>query len=470
MHIKALKGGHDLLALHQLNPARYPFLLESVSTSPHARYSLLFAFPQETLRLDDLSGKSFCARLDAAWEETPPNLPLSGEEQALPFRGGWFLYLGYELAGQLEPTLKLPTEQGGLPVALAVRVPAAVIVDHHRDETVIVAEDGCRLEFELILDDYQKENPPPTPPFAKEGSKIEVPSNIVENSAASPFEKGGLRGISLQEDPSQRFTAGVKRIREYIAAGDVFQVNLSRAWQAELACEHTASDLYRQLRTANPAPFACLADFRDFAIISSSPERLVRVQNGIVDTRPIAGTRPRGDDPERDQALLEELIAHPKERAEHIMLIDLERNDLGRICEYGTVAVDELMVVESYQHVHHIVSNIRGKLKAGTTPGQVIRAVFPGGTITGCPKVRCMEIIAELEQTGRGVYTGSVGYLNHDGDMDLNILIRTMTLQDKRLTFRTGAGIVIDSVPANELKETRHKARGLLRAIGHDTD
>jgi anthranilate synthase component 1 len=150
------------------------------------------------------------------------------------------------------------------------------------------------------------------------------------------------------------------------------------------------------------------------------------------------------------------------------MLIDLERNDLGRICDYGTVKVDELMVVESYQHVHHIVSNVRGKLQAGVTPGQIIRAVFPGGTITGCPKVRCMEIIAELEQTGRGAYTGSVGYLNHNGDMDLNILIRTMTLTGQHLKFRTGAGIVVDSIAANELTETRHKARGLLRALGHD--
>ncbi|MEZ5452499.1 MAG: aminodeoxychorismate synthase component I [Thiothrix sp.] len=445
MHTKILKGEFDLLALHEQNPSRYPFLLESVSISPHARYSLLFAFPQETLRLDDLGEESFCARLDKVWEETPPSLPLSGEGQEIPFRGGWFLYLGYELAGQLEPTLNLPAEQGGLPIALAVRIPAAIIIDHHTDKTIIVSEESVRNEFSSILADIQGLPSCPSP------------------------DKGRLGGVSLTEDLPEQFTAGVERIRDYIAAGDVFQVNLSRAWQTELPVEYSPADLYRLLRKANPAPFACFADFGDFAIVSSSPERLVRVKEGIVDTRPIAGTRPRGDDPERDQALLNELVAHPKERAEHIMLIDLERNDLGRICEYGTVEVDELMVVESYQHVHHIVSNIRGKLKAGTTPGQVIRAVFPGGTITGCPKVRCMEIIAELEQTGRGVYTGSVGYLNHNGDMDLNILIRTMTLQGKHLTFRTGAGIVMDSVPTNELKETRHKARGLLRAIGHDT-
>ena len=445
MHTQTFKGEYDLLALHSQNPARYPFLLESVATSPLSRYSLLFAFPQENIRLDNLAESGFCERLDAAWsknKETPPNLPLSGEGQEIRFRGGWFLYLGYELVGQLEPTLQLPDTPVGLPIALAVRIPTAVIVDHQRGETVVVAEEGFEEAFTSVLEDMASSCPSP--------------------------DKGKLEGVSLSEDPPGQFIAGVERIREYIAAGDVFQVNLSRAWRGDIQSEHSAADVYRLLRKTNPAPFACLADFGEFAVISSSPERLVRVQADRVDTRPIAGTRPRGADPERDQALLEELIAHPKERAEHIMLIDLERNDLGRICEYGTVNVDELMAVESYQHVHHIVSNIQGTLREGMTPGQIIRAVFPGGTITGCPKVRCMEIIAELEQTGRGAYTGSVGYLNHNGDMDLNILIRTMTLQGKQLQFRTGAGIVMDSVAPNELKETRHKARGLLRALGHD--
>ncbi len=452
MHTKVLKGELDLLALHEQNPARYPFLLESAVTSTHNRYSILFAFPQESLRLDDLGEESFCARLDEAWgksEETPPGLPLSGEEKELPFRGGWFLYLGYELAGQLEPTLKLPQQPAGLPIAMAVRIAAAVIVDHYRGETILLAEEAFKDEFSVLISDIQ---------------------DVTSCSSPDKGRSGGVSSsdVSLTEDTPEQFTNGVVRIREYIVAGDVFQVNLSRAWQAKLSAEYTSASLYRSLRQTNPAPFACLADFGDFAIISSSPERLVRVKDGVVDTRPIAGTRPRGSDPARDTALLEELIAHPKERAEHIMLIDLERNDLGRICDYGTVQVDELMVVESYSHVHHIVSNVRGVLRKGTTPGQVIRAVFPGGTITGCPKVRCMEIIAELEQVGRGAYTGSVGYLNHNGDMDMNILIRTMTMTGQQLGFRTGAGIVMDSVPANELQETRHKARGLLRALGHD--
>ena len=234
--------------------------------------------------------------------------------------------------------------------------------------------------------------------------------------------------------------------------------------------------LYDRLRAASPAPFAGLlageTDGTPWAVVSSSPERLVSVRGDVVETRPIAGTRPRfaGDD---DAARIRELVGNPKERAEHVMLVDLERNDLGRVCTPGSVEVDELMTVESYSHVHHIVSNVRGRLRPEVTPGDAIRAVFPGGTITGCPKVRCMQIIAELEGTGRGAYTGAFGWLNRDGDLDLNILIRSAEVEANgdagrgaTLRFRTGAGIVADSDPQRELDETRAKARGLLKALG----
>jgi len=206
---------------------------------------------------------------------------------------------------------------------------------------------------------------------------------------------------------------------------------------------------------------------------------LLSIRGGIVSTRPIAGTRPRGTSPETDAALVESLLSNEKERAEHVMLIDLERNDLGRVCVGGTVRVDEYMVLETYAHVHHIVSNVSGRLRDDVSPIQVIRALFPGGTITGCPKVRCMEIIAELEGTGRGAYTGSIGYLNRDGSCDLNILIRTLTADTAApgaaapgaapLKFRAGAGIVADSSPSQELAETRAKAKGMLRALESDS-
>jgi anthranilate synthase component 1 len=199
--------------------------------------------------------------------------------------------------------------------------------------------------------------------------------------------------------------------------------------------------------------------------MSSSPERLLSIQGNRVSTRPIAGTRPRGANPEQDAHIVRSLLGNEKERAEHVMLIDLERNDLGRVCVGGSVKVDEYMCVETYAHVHHIVSNVSGVLREAVSPIQVIRALFPGGTITGCPKVRCMEIIAELEACGRGAYTGSVGYLNRDGGCDLNILIRTITAQGGAIRFRAGAGIVADSNADAELAETRAKAKGLLRAL-----
>src|SRR5690606_14818684 len=229
-------------------------------------------------------------------------------------------------------------------------------------------------------------------------------------------------------------------------------VNLSRGWRVPVPATLDPASVYEALRRANPAPFAASLRWDDWAVLSSSPERLVSVRGDEVQTRPIAGTRPRlsGDD---ERLRIEELVGHPKERAEHIMLIDLERNDLGRVCAPGTVRVDELMTVESYAHVHHIVSNVRGRLRRGVTPGQVLAAVFPGGTITGCPKVRCMEIIAELEREGRGPYTGALGYLDRSGDMDFNILIRTLWLRAGVLRLRAGAGIVADSQASAELEE-----------------
>ena len=288
--------------------------------------------------------------------------------------------------------------------------------------------------------------------------EIETLQNTRENTVAKLAD--------ITADHPGIFEAALNQIHEYILDGDVFQVNISRGWNGHFDSDANSATLYRSLCKSNPAPFAGMIRWNNDVLMSSSPERLVSIKQGVVQSRPIAGTRPRGIDSDTDLALIRELLEHPKERAEHIMLIDLERNDLGRVCETGSVEVDELMVVESYEHVHHIVSNVRGTLRRNVTPVDVIRAVFPGGTITGCPKVRCMEIIAELEQQGRSFYTGSFGYLGLDGSMDLNILIRSMLLQQERINFRTGAGIVADSVADAEIRETEDKARGLLRALG----
>jgi anthranilate synthase component I len=273
----------------------------------------------------------------------------------------------------------------------------------------------------------------------------------------------GVESVT-EEDPAA-YLERVSRAKEYVRAGDIYQANLSRPWRVMLSGEPDVGALYNRLCKANPAPFAALAQWRGTTILSSSPERLVRINDGHIDTRPIAGTRPRSRRPGDDLAEMTELAAHPKERAEHIMLIDLERNDLGRVSEPGTVRVDELMSIESYAHVHHIVSNVSGELRGDVTPIGALRAVFPGGTITGVPKFRCMQIIAELEGIGRGAYTGSLGFLGRDGSMDMNILIRTLSVLGRTIELRAGGGIVADSDPQRELEETRAKARGMLAAF-----
>ena len=439
----------DLLALHSLSPEHYPFLLESVSRSAQSRYSILFAYPQERLSAyHNDKQPDFLQQFDALFAENAARQLTADNPLNLPFTGGWFLYLAYELAQQIEPSLVLPavcTNSNDTAIAYAVRIPAAVIIDHSLQCSYIVCETQYAAVFDAIQTDIK------TLRYTKEATQQD---EILHQSISATV---------LTEDLPETYLEGVQSIRDYIQAGDVFQVNYSRAWTGKTAL--SPQQLYQQLRHKNPAPFAALCVFDDWAIISSSPERLVCVNKQIAETRPIAGTRPRSTSNQHDLALLKELINHPKERAEHIMLIDLERNDLGRICQAGTIEVDELMGLESYQHVHHIVSNIKGQLQTDISPGAVLKAVFPGGTITGCPKVRCMEIIAALEQTGRGAYTGSVGYVNHNGDMDFNILIRSFTQMDDSLSFRTGAGIVFDSIAENELHETRHKAKGLLKVF-----
>jgi len=270
----------------------------------------------------------------------------------------------------------------------------------------------------------------------------------------------------------EAYQTAVERVKAYITAGDVFQANIARFWKMPFSHEYLPA-LYDRLRRVNPAPFACFARIESgiepdgglLHVLSASPERLFRISaDGWVDTRPIAGTRKRGVE-EQDAALCKEMLLSTKERAEHIMLVDLERNDLGRVCIPGSVEVNERMIVERYATVQHIVSNVRGKLAEGKDAVDVFRAMFPGGTITGCPKVRCMEIIHELEGQARGPYTGGIGYVAWDGSADMNILIRSFWHMDGMLNWAAGAGIVADSDPAFELMETRHKAAGLLHAL-----
>jgi anthranilate synthase component 1 len=430
-----LPPGFDPLALHRFNPARYPVVLESTADgSRNGRYDIVLAFPGDELRRPAPdAGRPFLAELDAAWRSRRQGQAPAG---APPFRGGWFVFLGYELRAEVEPsTGARPPPRG--PVALALRFPAALVRDRVRDEAVVVVESGagaCRRDIERDL-----------------------------GALPAAREPDGPLATMLLEPAADEFLAAVDAARGLIARGDLYQANLSRRWLGQLRPGVGVADVYARLRRTNPAPFAGLVDWPGLALASSSPERLVRIDGNQVETRPIAGTRPvAGAAPGVRQR---ELLASPKERAEHVMLIDLERNDLGRVCRPGSVRVTDFMTVESYAHVHHIVSGVTGELKAGVTPGEVLAAVFPGGTITGCPKVRCLAEIDRLEGAGRGAYTGSMGYLNHDGSADLNILIRTIEVEGGQMSFAAGSGIVADSDGPRELEETRAKARGLVLAV-----
>lgn len=440
----------DLVALHQMHPDRYPFLLESGAHGPaQARWDILFSFPGERLwqsangviHSDTESRRvesGFLDTLSSWWRDSHTSRTIP---EGIPFAGGWFLFFAYEVAGEVEPILDLPIDLSDpLPRACAVRIPVAVLRDHHKQQAWVVGEAGASDAVAHVLSDIDR-------------------VLVLDGIPPAPVEQ-------FEEDDPQQYLDAVERARRYIYEGDIFQANLSRRWHGKLRTGASALDCYRRLREYNPAPFAGFMRWSpQVAVASSSPERLVKVHGREVETRPIAGTRRRGKDKVADEALSVELLAHPKERAEHVMLIDLERNDLGRICEFGSVDVDEMMVIESYATVHHIVSNIRGRLRPDIAPGDVVAATFPGGTITGCPKVRCMQIIAELERVPRGAYTGSFGWLDHSGDMDLNILIRTLTVRGDHADFRAGGGIVADSIAERELDESRAKAAGLLRSL-----
>lgn len=259
------------------------------------------------------------------------------------------------------------------------------------------------------------------------------------------------------------YCKAIEEVKDYIQAGDIYQANLSQRFSVEF--EGDPWLLYKRLRSINPAPFAAYLNFDDVVVISSSPERFLKVEGDRIETRPIKGTRPRGSTAEEDQKLADELMSSDKDRAEHVMIVDLERNDLGRVCEYGTVKVSEFEILESYPTVHHMVSTVEGRLREGVDQVDILKATFPGGSITGAPKVRSMEIIDELEPTKRSVYTGAIGYLSFNGNLDLNIAIRTILLKDGRAHYQVGGGIVADSDPKQEYQETLDKGRALEEAV-----
>jgi anthranilate synthase component I len=367
-----------------------------------------------------------------------------------PFAGGAIGMFGYDLVRSAEPSIGQPNPDDlGMPELAVMITDVLLAFDHLRHEVTVLANVVAENNVERAYEDA---------------------------AAAIAEVRERLRGPVPQAGPGRReppsftsnlgsegYAEAVERAKEYIRAGDIYQVVPSQRWSAD--CPVDAFSIYRGLRAINPSPYMYFLDFEDFEIAGASPEALVTVTGRTVRQRPIAGTRPRADSVEQDLERGRELLADPKERAEHVMLVDLGRNDLGRVCEYGSVKVDELMGVETYSHVMHIVSSVSGTLSPGVSPMDALRASLPAGTLSGAPKIRAMQIIDELEPVGRGPYGGAVGYLSYTGDLDTCIYIRSALVKDGQVHLQAGGGIVADSDPAYEVRETEAKAGAVIDAI-----
>jgi para-aminobenzoate synthetase component I len=445
--------------------ASEPHLLVLDSADPHperGRYSFLSAAPSRflTRRLPFREDPFAEVHRELAGHplETVPGLP--------PFQGGVAGLFGYGLAHAVERLPPSRADEFRLP-ALAVGVYDWVVSRDHLENRTWLVSTGMQAADEADRPVVARERMEWV--RAKLGSdRITGPCEFGESGRIAKTDlvpQFPLFGDARVTSNFSRagYLDAVRRAVEYVHAGDCFQVNLSQRLLAPLN-EHPL-ELYFRLRERNPAPFAGYLSLDEFAILSASPERFLKVIGREVETRPIKGTRPRGESAEEDAGQIRELAASPKDRAENVMIVDLLRNDLGRVCEYGSVRVPRVCEVETYRFVHHLVSDVRGRLRPDRSLVDLLRASFPGGSVTGAPKVRAMEIIAELEPTARGPYCGSLGYLGFDGSMDTNILIRTFTAGRGWVQFPVGGGIVADSEPEREYEETLHKARGMLRAL-----
>ena len=434
------------------------FLLESAEQGQRVgRWSFLGVQPRTTIRLDKgvltVGGRqrdfedpyaAVAAELENYKPAPLPDLP--------PFAGGAVGLFAYDLVRYAEPTVGDPNpDEIGVPDMALMVSDVIVAFDHFKHETTILANvftgDGTDVE-------------------AAYAAAVDAIGDVRERLAGPlPRARAAVREVPEFRSNlgDEGYAAAVERVKEYIRAGDAYQVVPSQRWSADAPVE--AFSIYRGLRNVNPSPYMYFLDFEDFEIAGASPEALVTVSGRRAGQRPIAGTRPRAATVEEDMRVAESLLADEKERAEHVMLVDLGRNDLGRVCEYGSVQVDELMVVETYSHVMHIVSSVSGTLRDGVTAMDALRASLPAGTLSGAPKVRAMQIIDELEPTRRGPYGGAIGWLSYSGDLDSCIYIRSAVVKDGRVHLQAGGGIVADSDPGYEVRETEAKAGAVMAAV-----
>ncbi|HEX5145378.1 MAG TPA: anthranilate synthase component I [Conexibacter sp.] len=426
------------------------FLLESAEHGRVGRWSFIGFNPRSVLRwsLGDPGDPYALAAAEAArHRQAPlPGLP--------PFSGGAVGCFGYDLVRTVEPLDEPNPDPLGLPDLALMLTDVLVAFDHLRRELTILANvyaDDADLERSYAaaveaIADVRRRLAGPLPPVA---------GRVGTDSREAPAWSSNM--------PREQFEGMVERIVEYVHAGDAYQVVPSQRWSAEIPVE--AFSVYRGLRAVNPSPYMYFLDFGDFEIAGASPEPLVTVHDGRIETRPIAGTRPRGASAEEDKRIADELLADEKERAEHVMLVDLGRNDVGRVSEYGSVNVDAYMEIEAYSHVVHIVSRVSGRLREGVGPLEALRSILPAGTLSGAPKVRAMQIIDELEPVKRGGYGGAIGYLSYTGDLDTCIHIRTVVVKDGVAHVQAGGGTVADAKPDYEFRESEAKSRAVKQAI-----
>jgi anthranilate synthase component I len=485
------------LKLRELAPGEPAFLLESAEQGQRmGRYSFIGFRPRSVLRWS-LGDPGDPYALAAAAVADCRQAPLSDGEGGSPFDGGAVGFFSYDLVRTVEPLGDPNPDMLGLPDMALMLTDALVAFDHLKHTITILANADLDAEPDLEL---AREVAARTIAEVRECLAGPVPQGLDATAAGAPRSTGRAdstvastststgtsagagRGVDVGADMGasvgtgarvaprfesnmsrERFEGMVERIVEYIHAGDAFQVVPSQRWSAEVPVE--AFSIYRGLRTVNPSPYMYFLDFGDFQVAGASPEPLLTVTGRHVSTRPIAGTRPRGATPEDDRRIAGELLEDEKERAEHVMLVDLGRNDLGRVCEYGSVTVDELMEVETYSHVMHIVSSVSGTLREDVGAMDALRSVLPAGTLSGAPKVRAMQIIDELETTKRGGYGGAIGYLSYTGDLDTAIHIRTVVVRDGVAHVQAGGGTVADAKPEYEYEESVAKSSAVIKAV-----
>jgi anthranilate synthase component 1 len=462
--VRGLARHHNLIPLHETfiddcqtpvsaflklrDPTHPSFLLESAEQGRVGRYSFIGFRPRRVLRwsLGD-PGDPYALAADEVRRFRAASLP-----GLPPFAGGAVGMFAYDLVRTVEPLGEPNPDTLGIPDLALMLTDAVVVFDHLKRTTTVVAnvytDEDLEGSYRQALDT-----------IAEVRWHLARPLPAPVQRSAQPRTEPRFESNMTRE----RFEANVARIIEYIYAGDAFQVVPSQRWSAPVPVD--AFSIYRGLRAVNPSPYMYFLDFGDFEIAGASPEPLITVNGRRVSTRPIAGTRPRGANPDEDQRIAEDLLADEKERAEHVMLVDLGRNDLGRVCEYGSVQVESFMAVENYSHVMHIVSSVIGQLRPGVDALAALRSVLPAGTLSGAPKVRAMQIIDELEPVKRGGYGGAIGWASYTGELDTCIHIRTVVIKDGVAHIQAGGGTVADAKPDYEFRESEAKARGMLEAI-----